>query len=74
VTFIHRAVIEPSSPKACAAPFGVHLTLRRSVLAGPLHVAGVDAHHYGLLHPPGLRTIAQLINAALDRALTRPTP
>ncbi|SEG82194.1 Acyl transferase domain-containing protein [Nonomuraea solani] len=40
-------------------------------LAGPIEVAGVDAHHYGLLHPPVLPAVARLINAALDRALAR---
>ncbi|MDP4511309.1 SDR family NAD(P)-dependent oxidoreductase [Nonomuraea turcica] len=40
-------------------------------LAGPVEAAGVDAHHYGLLHPPALPAVAKLINAALDRALAR---
>ncbi|MFI7450211.1 SDR family NAD(P)-dependent oxidoreductase [Nonomuraea sp. NPDC049714] len=38
-------------------------------LAGPVTVAGVDAHHYGMLRPPALPAVARLINAALDRAL-----
>ncbi|MGP3955760.1 SDR family NAD(P)-dependent oxidoreductase [Nonomuraea sp. 3N208] len=40
-------------------------------LAGPVEATGVDAHHYGLLHPPVLPAVARLINAALDRALAR---
>ncbi|MGW3352822.1 SDR family NAD(P)-dependent oxidoreductase [Nonomuraea rubra] len=40
-------------------------------LAGPVEATGVDAHHYGLLHPPALPAVARLINAALDRALAR---
>jgi len=40
-------------------------------LAGPLAVGGADAHHYSLLHPPVLRSVAELVNAALDRALAR---
>ncbi|NJP92624.1 SDR family NAD(P)-dependent oxidoreductase [Nonomuraea sp. FMUSA5-5] len=40
-------------------------------LAGPVEAAGVDAHHYGLLHAPVLPAVARLINAALDRALAR---
>ncbi|WP_052423839.1 type I polyketide synthase [Nonomuraea candida] len=40
-------------------------------LAGPVEAAGVEAHHYGLLHPPVLPAVARLINAALDRALAR---
>ncbi|RVX41393.1 acyl transferase domain-containing protein [Nonomuraea polychroma] len=40
-------------------------------LDGPVEAAGVDAHHYGLLHPPALPAVAKLINAALDRALAR---
>ncbi|MBG0832717.1 SDR family NAD(P)-dependent oxidoreductase [Planomonospora sp. ID67723] len=39
-------------------------------LAGPVQVFGVDAHHYGLLHPPVLRQVAQMINDELDRALS----
>ncbi|MEV0611986.1 SDR family NAD(P)-dependent oxidoreductase [Nonomuraea sp. NPDC050404] len=42
-----------------------------SYLAGPVEVAGADAHHYGLLHPPALPAVARSLNAALDRALTR---
>ncbi|MFC7108816.1 SDR family NAD(P)-dependent oxidoreductase [Nonomuraea rubra] len=40
-------------------------------LAGPVEATGVDAHHYGLLHPPALPAVARQINAALDRALAR---
>ncbi|MEU8108759.1 SDR family NAD(P)-dependent oxidoreductase [Nonomuraea muscovyensis] len=40
-------------------------------LARAPHVAGVDAHHYSLLHPPALHAVAELINAALDQALAR---
>ncbi|MEV2271944.1 SDR family NAD(P)-dependent oxidoreductase [Nonomuraea africana] len=40
-------------------------------LAGAVQSAGVDAHHYGMLHPPVLPAVADLINAALDRALAR---
>ncbi|MEV5892490.1 SDR family NAD(P)-dependent oxidoreductase [Nonomuraea fuscirosea] len=40
-------------------------------LAGAVQSAGVDAHHYGLLHPPVLPAVADLINAALDSALAR---
>jgi acyl transferase domain-containing protein len=39
-------------------------------LAGPLHVAGVDAHHYGLLHHPALPTVAELINGAIRSLLS----
>ncbi len=34
-------------------------------LAGPLEVVGIDAHHYGLLRPPALGSVADLVNAAL---------
>ncbi|MEU4576221.1 SDR family NAD(P)-dependent oxidoreductase [Nonomuraea sp. NPDC023979] len=40
-------------------------------LAGVVQSAGVDAHHYGLLHPPVLPAVADLINAALDKTLAR---
>ncbi|MDF2708418.1 MAG: hypothetical protein K0R62_4070, partial [Nonomuraea muscovyensis] len=40
-------------------------------LARAPHVAGVDAHHYSLLHPPALHAVTELINAALDQALAR---
>jgi acyl transferase domain-containing protein/thioesterase domain-containing protein len=34
-------------------------------LAGELGVVGVDAHHYGLLHPPAVAVVARLLDAAL---------
>ncbi len=42
-------------------------------LAGPLQVSGVDAHHYSLLHPPTLRSVGELVNAALHQALAPST-
>ncbi|WP_106400734.1 type I polyketide synthase [Actinocorallia populi] len=36
-------------------------------LAGPLEVHGVAADHYGLLRPPALPGLAELINRALSR-------
>lgn len=40
-------------------------------LAGPLHVVGADAHHYGLLHPPALIAVAAAVREALTTALDR---
>jgi len=40
-------------------------------LAGPLHVVGADAHHYGLLHPPALTSVADAVRTALTTALDR---
>jgi thioesterase domain-containing protein len=40
-------------------------------LAGPLHVVGADTHHYGLLHPPALRAVADALRTALTTALDR---
>jgi thioesterase domain-containing protein len=36
-------------------------------LAGPIEVHGLDADHYGLLRPPAVRPIAELINQVLAR-------
>ncbi|SEG86427.1 Acyl transferase domain-containing protein [Thermomonospora echinospora] len=36
-------------------------------LAGPLEVHGLDADHYGLLRPPAVRPLAELINHLLTR-------
>lgn len=36
-----------------------------------LRVVEVDAHHYGVLHPPALTTVSEAVNAALSRRASR---
>jgi thioesterase domain-containing protein len=42
-------------------------------LAGPLGVAGVDAHHYSVLHRPAVARVAELINDVLSRVTAENT-
>ena len=46
----------------------------RRHVTGPLTVAGVDAHHYALLHDPALPQVASEINTVLRSILTGPGP
>jgi acyl transferase domain-containing protein/thioesterase domain-containing protein/acyl carrier protein len=52
--------VDDTPPGLADLGWGAHL-------AGPLEVAGVDAHHYSVLHRPAVARVAELINDVLSR-------